>query len=92
MCARATEPADRYLQLDAERERLGEQARQLLRHIKSSDPLEKKRVGWALEDLADKAAREAALVLAEAIELFTKALGGGKATVPATPKTTAGTK
>ena len=75
LCARATEPADRYLQLDAERERLGEQARQLLRHIKSSDPLEKKRVGWALEDLADKAAREAALVLAEAIELFTKALG-----------------
>ncbi len=47
----------------------------MLRHIKSWDALEKKRVGWALEDLADKAAREAALVLAEAIELFTKALG-----------------
>ena len=75
LCTRATDPANRYLQLDAERERLGEQARQLLRHIKSSDAVEKKRVGWALEDLADKAAREAALVLAEAIELFTKALG-----------------
>jgi serine/threonine-protein kinase len=75
LCARAEDPVERFLQLESERERLTEQARQALKHIKSWEPVDKKRVGWALEDLADKAEREAALALAEVIELYTKALG-----------------
>jgi serine/threonine-protein kinase len=75
LCARAEDPVERFLALESERERLTEQARLALKHIKSWEPVEKKRVGWALEDLADKAEREAALALAEVIELYTKALG-----------------
>ena len=75
LCARAEQPVERFLALESERERLAEQARQALKHVKSWEPVEKKRVGWALEDLADKAEREGALVLAEAIDLYTKALG-----------------
>jgi serine/threonine-protein kinase len=75
LCARADEPVRRYRHLEAERARLGATAREMLKLIKSYDPVEKKRPGWALEDLADKAEREAALVLAQAVELYTKALG-----------------
>jgi serine/threonine-protein kinase len=75
LCARAEEPVRRFRHLDAERQRLGATAREMLKTIKSYEPVEKKRPGWALEDLADKAEREAALVLAQAVELYTKALG-----------------
>ena len=75
LCRRAEEPVTRFRLLEAERQRLAAQARQVLKQIKGWEPIDKKRPGWALEDMADKEEREAALVLAEAIELYTKALG-----------------
>ena len=75
LCAKAEEPVRRFLELERSRERLSAQSRELSKPVRAWEPIEKKRPGWALEDLADKAEREAGLVLAEAIELFTKALG-----------------
>jgi eukaryotic-like serine/threonine-protein kinase len=72
---KAATPANRYKQLESERQRLKAQARQVLKPVKGWEAIDKKRQGWALEDLADKEERESALVLAEAIELYTKALG-----------------
>jgi eukaryotic-like serine/threonine-protein kinase len=72
---KASTPGNRFKQLESERQRLKAQARQVLKAVKGWEPIEKKRQGWALEDLADKEERESALVLAEAIELYTKALG-----------------
>jgi serine/threonine protein kinase/formylglycine-generating enzyme required for sulfatase activity len=72
---KATGPANRFRQLESERQRLKTQARQILKAVKGWEPIERKKQGWALEDLADKEERESALVLAEAIELYTKALG-----------------
>jgi serine/threonine protein kinase/formylglycine-generating enzyme required for sulfatase activity len=72
---KAIEPATRFRQLESERQRLKAQARQVLKTVKGWEPIERKKQGWALEDLADKEERESALVLAEAIELYTKALG-----------------
>ncbi len=72
---KAKEPSERFRQLESERRRLNAQARQVLKAVKGWEPIERKRQGWALEDLADKEERESALVLAEAIELYTKALG-----------------
>ena len=51
------------------------EARQLLKDVKGWEPVERKRPGWALEDRAAEAEREQARALAEAIELYTKALG-----------------
>jgi serine/threonine-protein kinase len=75
LCAKADEPVRRYGDLERERERLSAQARELLKPVRGWEPITKKRPGWQLEDLADKAEREAGLVLAQAIELYTKALG-----------------
>jgi eukaryotic-like serine/threonine-protein kinase len=75
LCARADEPVKRFLHLESERERLTAKARELLKPIKGWEPVERKRPGWQMEDLADKAEREAGLVLAQAIDLYTKALG-----------------
>jgi serine/threonine-protein kinase len=75
LCRRAAEPAGRFRQLETERQRLRTQARQVLKGVKGWEPIDRKRHGWSLEDLADKEERESALVLADAIELYTKALG-----------------
>jgi serine/threonine-protein kinase len=75
LCVQAEEPVDRYEKLERERERLSAQARELAKDIKPWEPIERKRPSWALEDLADKAEREAAVALASAIDLFTKAIG-----------------
>ena len=75
LCNCAEEPVRRYHHLERERQRLSLKAREVLKAIKGWEPVQKKRAGWSLEDLADKADREAGLVLAEAIELYTKALG-----------------
>ncbi len=75
LCRKASEPTKRFRQLETERQRLRTQARQILRGVKGWEPIDRKRQGWALEDLADKEERESALVLADAIELYTKALG-----------------
>lgn len=72
---RAAEPARRHEELELKRARLRDQAEALLKDVKGWEPRERKRTGWALEDLADKAEREAGLALAEAIDLYTRALG-----------------
>jgi formylglycine-generating enzyme required for sulfatase activity len=75
LCEQAREPIARYQQFDVERRRLGAQAKELLKSIRAFEPVAKKRPGWALEDLADKSEREQGLALAQAIDLYTKALG-----------------
>jgi serine/threonine-protein kinase len=75
LCEKAKEPVARYEHLAAERARLAADAKELLRSIRGFEPVERKRPGWALEDRADAAEREQALALAEAIDLYTKALG-----------------
>jgi serine/threonine-protein kinase len=75
LCERAHEIVARFGELEADRTRLAKEAKELLEPIKGWEPIEKKRPGWQREDLAARAEKDAALVLAEAIELYTKALG-----------------
>ncbi len=75
LCEKAKEPVARYHELAARRARLEAEAKELLESIRGFEPIAKKRPGWALEDLADAAEREQGLALAQAIDLFTKALG-----------------
>jgi serine/threonine-protein kinase len=74
LCAIAEEPVTRHLHLENERRRLTALSREALGGVKGWEPLEKKRPGWNLEDLAEKAEREAAVALARALELYTTAL------------------
>ncbi len=75
LCVRASESSRHYHELEAERQRLVEVAREARRDIEGWEPIEKKRAAWGVEDAAASAEREAALALAETIELYTKALG-----------------
>jgi serine/threonine-protein kinase len=75
LCVRAKEPVLRFQHLETERQRLGELARQTLKQVKGWEGVERKRAGWSLEDRAAEAEREAGRAMAEAIELYTKALG-----------------
>ena len=75
LCERAREPIQRYQHLETDRQRLGELARQTLEQVKGWEPVERKRAGWTLEDRGAEAERESGRALAEAIELYTKALG-----------------
>ncbi|MDB4939294.1 MAG: protein kinase [Labilithrix sp.] len=75
LCERAKEPVARYAQFENERRRLTTQAKELLKPVRAFEPVSKKRPGWALEDLANKSEREQGLALAQAIDLYTKALG-----------------
>jgi eukaryotic-like serine/threonine-protein kinase len=75
LCERAKAPVLRYKELEAERLKLSAQARTALKDIKGWEPVDRKRPGWRLEDLAAQAEREEGRALAEAIELYTKALG-----------------
>ncbi len=75
LCQRARDPVSRFQALEADHTKLAEQARDLLKGIKSWEPIERKRPGWALEQRAAEADREAGRALAEAIELYTKAIG-----------------
>jgi hypothetical protein len=70
----AEEPARRHAHLEAERGKLEARARTLLAGIKGWEPVDAKRPGWELEDLAETAEREGALALARAVELHTAAL------------------
>jgi serine/threonine-protein kinase len=72
---RAAEPAKRHEDLERKGARLHTQAATLLAGIKAWEPVDKKRTAWGLEDLAQKADREAGIALAEAIDLYTRALG-----------------
>lgn len=75
LCERAKEPILRYQHLETDRQRLSELARQTLKQVKGWETVERKRAGWSLEDRAAEAERESGRALAEAIELYTKALG-----------------
>ena len=75
LCERAKEPILRYQHLETDRQRLSELSRQTLKQVKGWEPVERKRAGWSLEDRAAEAERESGRALAEAIELYTKALG-----------------
>jgi eukaryotic-like serine/threonine-protein kinase len=75
LCEQAKAPLARYQQFEQERQRLRAQAKALLKVIRGWESVDRKRPAWALEDLADKAEREQALALAEAIDLYTKSLG-----------------
>ncbi len=75
LCERAREPVMRFHHLETERQRLGELARQTLKQVRGWEAVERKRAGWALEDRSSEAERESGRAMAEAIELYTKALG-----------------
>lgn len=75
LCEQATEPVRRYHELESEQQHLATVARQAEREIESWESVERKRGVWRLTDRMAEAEREAALALAQAIELYTKALG-----------------
>ena len=75
LCGQAKEPVARYHQFEGEQRRLAKQAKELLKPIRGWESVARKRPGWALEDLANKSEREQGLVLAQAIDLYSKALG-----------------
>ncbi|MGD0527361.1 MAG: bifunctional serine/threonine-protein kinase/formylglycine-generating enzyme family protein [Polyangiaceae bacterium] len=75
LCTLGEEPTRRHLHLEEERRRLEARARGMLAGLKGWESVEAKRPGWELEDLAEKAEREASLALARAVELYTAALG-----------------
>jgi eukaryotic-like serine/threonine-protein kinase len=71
----ASGPSSDYVELGRERDRLLRDARQLLRDVRPYDPIEKKRPSWNLQQQAKAAESEQARALANAIELYTQALG-----------------
>lgn len=75
LCSRASDVVGHFKKLEADAERLTAEARVLLEPLKGWEPVEKKRPGWLRQEAAARAEKDAALVLAEAIELYTKALG-----------------
>jgi serine/threonine-protein kinase len=74
LCELAKVPVDRDRALDDERERLVDEARRMLQDVKGFESIDKKRPGWELEDRAASVEREQARAMAEAIDLYTKAL------------------
>jgi serine/threonine-protein kinase len=75
LCKRASRVHERWMLLDGRRALLDEESRKLLAPVKGWEPVERKRAGWDAADRAHAAHNDAALALAEAIELYTKALG-----------------
>jgi eukaryotic-like serine/threonine-protein kinase len=74
LCELAQAPVARGRELEDEGRRLVEAARRLLQDVKGHEPLERKRPGWELEDRAAAVEQERARAIAEAIDLYTKAL------------------
>jgi len=75
LCEQAVEPVRRYQDLEAERRQLAGVVRDVAKEIAAWETVEKKRAAWRIEDRIAEADREGALALAQAIELYTKALG-----------------
>jgi len=75
LCAQAETPVGRYFELEEEQAHMREAARVVGRDIQSWESVDRKREVWSVEDRVTEADRESALQLAQAIELFTKALG-----------------
>src|SRR6185503_16701393 len=74
LCELAKLPVQRGRALGREREQLVAEARRMLQDIKGHEPIDRKRPGWVLEDRAIAVEREQASAMAEAIDLYTKAL------------------
>ncbi len=72
---RAEEAVRRSHELGAERERLDRAAKRALQDVHPWDSIDKKLVAWELEDRAKAADIAQAKALAEAIELYSHALG-----------------
>ena len=64
-----------HFQLEERRRKLTKQAGELLKAIEGWQPVEDKHAAWTLEERATEADQEAARALAQAVELYTKALG-----------------
>jgi eukaryotic-like serine/threonine-protein kinase len=75
LSAEAHAAAARYQERFAEAQQLREKAAAVMKTIEDWQPADDKRKAWSIEDRADAADRDAAERLAEAIELYTKALG-----------------
>jgi len=75
LCELAKVPVERDRALQIERQRLVDEARRLLQDIKGHEPIDRKRPGWEIEDRAAAVEREQARTMAEAIDLYSKALG-----------------
>ncbi|MBI3206739.1 MAG: SUMF1/EgtB/PvdO family nonheme iron enzyme [Myxococcales bacterium] len=75
LCEQATEPMRRFQELETEKKQLTGVAREIWKDIAAWEPVDKKRIAWRVEDRVAEADREGALALAQAIELYTKALG-----------------
>jgi serine/threonine-protein kinase len=75
LCEVAKSPLARFAALEREREASSREAEAKLGDVKAWEPVEKKRAGWALEDRAAAAQRDGERAIAEAIELYTKAIG-----------------
>jgi serine/threonine-protein kinase len=74
LCEQAEAPLRRHRELEAEHERLSNEAREHAKGVRPWEPIEAKRPAWELEDRAVRAERESATALADALELFTQAL------------------
>jgi eukaryotic-like serine/threonine-protein kinase len=75
LCSLANKPAEEHQALEEESTRLVAQARDMLKGIEDWQPVAVKRPSWDVEERAAAAEREAARKLAEAIDLYTQALG-----------------
>ncbi|MBK7583166.1 MAG: SUMF1/EgtB/PvdO family nonheme iron enzyme [Myxococcales bacterium] len=75
LAGEAVEHSERHRKLGEEQDVIRSRARDALKHIKTWDPVEKKRPGWALEDRAREIDKEEARELAHASERFAQALG-----------------
>jgi formylglycine-generating enzyme required for sulfatase activity len=74
LCELAKVPVQKSRALVRERELLVAEAKRLLKDVKGYEPIERKRPAWLLEDQAAAVEQEQARMIAEAIDLYTKAL------------------
>jgi serine/threonine protein kinase/formylglycine-generating enzyme required for sulfatase activity len=72
---KATQEASLTRHLEAKRKQDLSEAKRLLYAVKPFDQIEKKRVGWDLEDNANESAKERARRFAEAVKLYSQAIG-----------------
>ncbi|MBW2458890.1 MAG: SUMF1/EgtB/PvdO family nonheme iron enzyme, partial [Deltaproteobacteria bacterium] len=75
LCEQARAPVGTHFDLEEERRKLTKRAAEMLKGVEGYQPVEDKRPAWHLEERAAEADRDAARALAQAVELYTKALG-----------------
>lgn len=75
LCTSAREPVERFEALMRQQRELAKTAREMLLGIEGWEPVERKGAAWDISERATVAEREGARALAQAIDLFTKALG-----------------